>query len=97
MCTCVCVCDLIRPEPLSEEEVRSLVHGEIYLGPVLPEAWGLSLALFEACVNRAGLRQVGTAQWAAYTAFLVRLAPRSERGVPGGFRSYSERSQLTRR
>lgn len=55
---------LIRPDPLSEEEVRGLVHGKIYLGPVLPEAWGLSLALLEACVSRAGLRQVGTAQWA---------------------------------
>lgn len=81
---CVCVCDLTRPDPLSGEEIRGLVHGEIYSDPVLPEAWGLSLALLEAHVNGAGLRQVGTAQRALSTLPPWCSAPRSETGpLPG--------------
>ena len=97
MCAPACVCDLIRPNPLSEEEVRGLVHGEIYLGPVLPEAWGLSLALLEACVSRAGLGRWGLPSGLCLQCLPGAPSPVVLEGVPGRFRSYSERSQLTSR
>ena len=87
VCTCVCMCDLTRPDLLSDEEVRGLVHGESYPDLMLPEAWGLSLALLEAHVNRAGLRQAGTAPWALSTLPPWCSAPRSETGPSPGSES----------
>lgn len=97
MCTCVCVCDLMRPDRLSDEEVRGLDHGDLPGSCAARGLGGLSLALLEARVKELALGRWGLPSGLCLHCLPGAPSPKVQEGVPGRFRSYSERSQLTRR